>query len=157
MSIKRKRHNRVVESDTPVTTISTTVNWTVVIAVVVGVVLLVPTIGFTLRLLDALTETQLIVSGAIVGTIVLVIVITLCWTIVVVAYSKLRSKEDQMDDLSELRLLRAIQQGAVPSVAPTYQMLPGGMDQEALTQLLQQRQQITPPTVIDFEQPVEYN
>jgi len=137
--------------------ISAPVNWTVVIAVVVGIVLLVPVVGFTLRLLDVLTEIQLIVAGAIVGTIILVIVITLCWTIVVVAYSKLRSKEDQMDDLSELRLLRAIQQGAAPSVAPTYQMGPP-MDQATMLEMMRQQQPAqVPATVIDFEQPVDFS
>ena len=151
-----KARKRTPETVEPIVT-TNVVNWTVLIAVLGGLILLVPTVGFTLRLLEVLTEVHLLVGAAIVGTILLVVVVTACWTRVVMSYSELRSREDREEELSELRLLRALQQGVTPNVSPTYQMLPGGMDQEALTQLLQQRQQIAPPTVIDFEQPVEYN
>ena len=150
------RRRRVVESDIPTTTISAPINWTVIIALVAVVVLGVPAVIFSLRLLDVLSETSLMVVGAIIGTIGLVVVITLCWTWVVKAYSQLRSKEDRAEELAELNLFRALQSGAAPNVAPTYHT-GTPMDQAALREMIRQQQPAqVPATVIDFEQPVSF-
>lgn len=157
MAIRRSRRRRIVNDDIPTTMISAPINWTVIIALVAAVVLGVPAIIFSLRLLDVLSETHLMIVGAIIGTIGLVVITTLCWSWVVKAYSQLRSKEDRAEELAELNLYRAIQGGAAPNVAPTYHT-GAPMDQTVLAQLLEaQRPTQVPATVIDFEQPVDFN
>jgi len=146
----------VVETEIPTTTISAPINWTVIIAAVAALVFGIPTVLFSLRLLEVLSETNLVVIGAIVGTMALVVVVTFCWTRVVMAYSELRSREEAADDVRELDLLRAVQGGAAPNMAPTYQV-GTPVDQAALMELVRQQQPAqVPATVIDFEQPVSY-
>lgn len=152
----RRRRRRVVETEIPTTTISTPINWTAILALVAIVVLGIPAVIFSWRLLDVLSETHLMIVGAILGTVGLVVVITLCWTWVVKAYSQLRSKEDRAEELAELQLLRAVQSGAVSNVAPTYQV-GAPMDQATILEMIRQQQPTqVPATVIDFEQPVSY-
>jgi len=154
---RRIRRRRVVSDDIPTTLVSTPVNWTIILAIVASLVLGIPTVIFSLRLMDTLDETKLTVVGAILGTLALVVVTTLCWSLVVLVYSKLRSKEDRAEELAELQLLRAIQGGAAPNMAPTYQVGPP-MDQAAFAQMLaEQRPVQVPATVIDFEQPVDFS
>ena len=151
----RRRQRRVVSEEIPTTSVS--VNWTLIAAVVGTLVFGIPTVIFSLRLLNVLDESQLKVIGGVAGTAVLFVVSTLCWSLVVLVYSKLRSKEDRAEELAELRLLQAIQSGATPHMAPTYHT-GAPMDQKALAELiaLQQTPQV-PATVIDFDQPVDYS
>ena len=151
----RRRQRRVVSEEIPTTSVS--VNWTLIAAVVGTLVFGIPTVIFSLRLLNVLDESQLKVIGGVAGTAVLFVVSTLCWSLVVLVYSKLRSKEDRAEELAELRLLQAIQSGAAPNVAPTYHT-GTPMDQAAFAQLLaEQRPTQVPATVIDFEQPVDFS
>ena len=154
---RRIRRRRVVSDDIPTTLVSTPVNWTIVLAIVASLVLGIPTVIFSLRLMDTLDTSQLTVVGTVIGTLALVVVVTLCWSLVTFVYSKLRSKEDRAEELAELQLLRAIQGGAAPNMAPTYHTGPP-MDQAAFMQMLADQQPTqVPATVIDFEQPVDFS
>lgn len=157
MTRRIRRRRRIPDDEIPTTIVSAPINWTLVVVVVASVVFGIPAVLFSLRLLDVLSETHLMIVGAVIATIGLVVVVTLCWTWVVKAYSQLRSKEDRAEELAELQLLRAIQSGVATNVAPTYQVGPP-VDQTALMQLLdQQRPTQVPATVVDFEQPVDFS
>lgn len=53
------------------------------------------------------SSTLLWLSGAIT-TMVAVLVVTACWSVVVVSYSRLRSREDAGDDARELDIMKTI-------------------------------------------------
>jgi len=161
MSHRKTIRGRVQEvREVPTKFVPATVNWTVVATIVAALVIGIPGVVFALRLLDAMDQSQLMYVGAVVFVLALVWIVTRCWTSVVIAYSSLRRREDAEDDERELLMLRTAAAMGQGSMAPTYNMQPGGVDQTMLAQLLSQQAggQMLPDNVavVQYEDDVEF-
>jgi len=79
--------------------------WTKILVLLV--ILLGPTLGvLTWKIVDTLDhDSRLMLSGALVA-LLFVVIITACWSGVVVAYSLLRRKEDEGEDKRDMELYR---------------------------------------------------
>jgi len=96
-----------------------------VVALILLLAVGIPVIIFSFEIKKNLTPEMTQTFVGVMLALVIVVVTTVCLAVMMVAYSKLRSKEEAADDQREIDLLRAVNQmGGAPKV--TVHAGPGG-------------------------------